>query len=560
MNGHSRHSQSSVEEMLGAELADLQARAMRVWAGHEAEGLIVMVRALDAVALASKADFDGDKTIPIERLNGRHFVRVGAASALKPFLAAVKDRQDGVPWGPIDPEVMGQAFDYLRVCGQITHLIRMARLEKYGVAKTTVSAGEAEIEVPHSVSEMATQFAMAHVRLRAREKAKPFVPKGGWPRLRHRMRQYVDSVDGWFIRYDNDREVGAAFQSAAIEYGAEFFESEALTDDARVGDRTFGEWKQAVHQALGRILCHIEFCKLLRFKDPRIGLGNVTTIFARREDVEGLWVQAGLPPEQVESTMNALTLSIDNIDEWERSFELPCHFYVDFGRYFVLLPSFGALANPYVTLFRHLRSEYRPDWDRSVDRREAAFRSDLSTVFQSPQFYVPSNGFKLRRSDGSVSTDLDAVIVDGKTGSVALVQLKWHDLFGHSLSERESRRRNLLQANRWVKRVSEWVGARSCSDVARELRIACPPSDAPPMIFVVTRYAARFTGELAQDERATWVSWFEIVHLFDSCSPDDPLRDLPAQVRKHEDSARVIDGYSAKFHFSSFQVTLNVRP
>ncbi|MCV2370029.1 hypothetical protein [Roseateles oligotrophus] len=560
MNRETRQAESNVEEMLAVELADLQARAMQVWAGREAEGLIVIVRALDAVALASKSDVDDDKTISIERLNGSHFVRIGAASALKPFLAAVKGRQDGVPWHPINPEVMGQAFHYLRVCGQITHLIRMARLENYGIAKTTVSGGEAEIEVPHSVSEMATQFAMAHVRLRAREETKPFVPKGGWSRLRHRMRKYVDSVDGWFIRYDNDREVGAAFQSAAINYGAEFYESEALMDDARIGDRTFGEWKQAVHQALGRILCHIEFCKLLRFKAPHIGLGNITTIFARREDVEGVWVQAGLPPEQVEPTMNALTLSIDNIDEWERSFELPCHFYVDFGRYFVLLPSFGALANPYVTLFRHLRSEYRPDWDRSVDQREAAFRSDLSTVFKAPRFHIPSNGFKLRRDDGSVSTDLDAVIVDIKTGSVALVQLKWHDLFGHSLSERESRRRNLLQANRWVERVSDWVGARSCSDVARQLGMACQPSDAPPMIFVITRYAARFTGELDQDQRATWLSWFEIVHLFSSCSPEDPIRDLPAQVRKHEDSARAHDGYSAKFHFSSFAVTLNVRP
>jgi hypothetical protein len=79
------------------------------------------------------------------------------------------------------------------------------------------------------------------------------------------------------------------------------------------------------------------------------------------------------------------------------------------------------------------------------------------------------------------------------------------------------------------------------------------------MIFVITRYAARFTGELNQDKRATWLSWFEIVHLFDSCDQDDPISDLPAQVRKHEDFTRAGNAYSAKFHFSSFAVTLSVQ-
>ena len=226
---------------------------LRSWAGHEAEGLIAVVRALDATALASKFDIDGDKTVPIERINRRHFVRMGAASALKPFLAAVKDRGDGVPWGRINSETMDRAIDYPVACGQIMHLIRMARLERYGVASTTMAAHELTIEVPRSVSEMAMQFSMEQVLFRVREETRPFAPKGGWPRLRHRMRRYVDSVDGWFIRYDNDHEIVAAFQGAAIEYGAGFLESEALLDGAWVGDRTFGEWKLAAHQALGPV-------------------------------------------------------------------------------------------------------------------------------------------------------------------------------------------------------------------------------------------------------------------------------------------------------------------
>lgn len=551
---------NSVETALVEELAALQARAMRAWAGREAEGLIMLVRALDGVAIASKLGVNEDTNVPIRRLNARYFIRIGAASALRPFLAAVRDRRDGVPWARMQKKESDEGFAYLTACGQIAHLLRMSRLERYGLAKTGWSEQAARVDVPHSIPEIALHYAMANSRLKAQASKRPFTPNRGWPRLRHRMRQYVATDPVWFIRYENDLEIVEAFRNAAIDYGADFFEAEALTDDAYIGDRTYAEWKLACHQALGRILCHVEFCRLLRFKEPKLGLGNLATIFARREDVEAVWRQAGLLPERVEATMSALSLSIENVGEWEQAFELPCHFYVDLGRDFVLLPCFGALSNPYVALFRHLRSVYKTDWDRSVDRRELVFRADLSSVFRTPRFHIPTHGFKLRRADRSLITDLDAVIVDKATGSVALIQLKWHDLFGHSLSERESRRRNLLHANRWVSQVTEWAGGRSSTEICAELGIDSPPCNAPPLLFVVTRYAARFTGERDQDARAAWMSWFEIVHLFDSLESNDPLRDLPHRVQAHEDTMREPKAMSERFKFSSLTVDLTVNP
>jgi len=436
----------------------------------------------------------------------------------------------------------------------------MAALERFGLANTSMSAEDLRIEIRHSVPEMAMQFAMASVRLQARRSAPHSGPKRGWPRLRHRMRGYVESVDGWFIRYDNDKEIVSAYRESARAYGSDFLEGEALADHACIGDRTFGEWKSACDQALGRILCHIDFATILHYKEPRIAIGNVGTIFARREDVAEVWVEAGLDPVRVRPTMDALTLSIDNLDEWERSYDAPCPFYIDFGRDFVLMPSFGALTNPYVALFRHLRSVYRSDWDRSVDQREETFRQQVAQLFCAPRFRVPASGFKLRRPDGSVLTDVDAVIADTATGSVALMQLKWHDLFGHSLSERESRRKNLLAANTWVGRVHDWIANRSSGQIADELKLACPRSDKPPLIYVITRYAARFSGETEQDERSAWLSWFEIVHMLPSCMSDEPLGELPGRIRDHEVTVRIGEAWNGCFAFRRLRVELAVLP
>jgi hypothetical protein len=294
-----------------------------------------------------------------------------------------------------------------------------------------------------------------------------------------------------------------AYREKARSLGQGFLEAEAFPDDVRIGDRSFGEWKDACEQALGRVLAHMDFAAMLKEKRPSIALHDVLTNFARREDVEAVWEEAGLSRDRIPPAMRALTLAIDGLDDWERAYETPTSFYVDLGKNFVLLPCFGALTNPYFALFRHLRSTYRKDWDSCVDRREAVFRGDLARAFPAPRFMVPLRGHRLHRPDGSMLTDVDAVIVDMETCSVVLAQLKWHDVFGFSLAERESRRRNIGKANEWVERIWSWIDGRTSAEILRELRIEAPGSDRPPLLYVIARYAARFAGDRGQDQRAS---------------------------------------------------------
>ncbi|KRV76312.1 hypothetical protein AO738_13970 [Pseudomonas citronellolis] len=374
------------------------------------------------------------------------------------------------------------------------------------------------------------------------------------------MKSYVDAPGGWFIRYDNDQEIVSTYLARARCYGRGYLEAEALPEDIKIGDRTFGEWTYACDQALGRILCHIDFVGLLQEKRPKVHASNVLTLFARRHDIDEVWQETGLPTGRVLPTMQALTLGSENLEDWEKAHEVPCAIYVDLGKDHVLLPCFGTLTNPYFALFRHLRSTYKHDWDRGVDRREAIFRSDLAKAFPEPDFLVPSHGFQLRRTDGSKLTDVDAIVLDRRHGTLVLVQLKWHDVFGFSLPERESRRRNITKANEWTERVISWVDGRTSAQLARALGLDAKAADSPPLLYVVARYAARFTGETGQDPRAFWIGWPEILHVLHDNPGGDILSQIPRLVLDHQARFTLQEEQCFEFRFPDLSTDLHILP
>lgn len=257
----------------------------------------------------------------------------------------------------------------------------------------------------------------------------------------------------------------------------------------------------------------------------------------------------GEPDEHVPSLLRATTFDEDAASQYIAETEIPYPLQIEFGREMVLQPCFGALLNPMVYAIRYLRAKYRGDWDRAVDRREEVFRDSLREVLPEPRFHIPAHGFALRRNDRSVITDIDALFVDRKHGSLALVQLKWHDVHGRSLQERESRRRNLLQANKWVERVAAWVDGRSAASVAKALHVEGVRSDRPPHIFVLSRYATQFTRNDPYDQRAAWFSWADLVLGVQANLDTDLLAQLELAFRGGVN----LDPVEREPHISKFQ-------
>lgn len=556
------HASRELQQALSLCLDALQERASAAWRGREQEGLTSLVRMLDLVAVAPflRLDAGMDRSTWESRM-GSAMVLMGAAAGLRPFLSTVEDMPGGLPWGPSGTQAQRYAYSYLRECGELTFLRRMAGLERYGLATSkSLGPGRFRLETASSAPEQALQAALRARRNREGVTGGGMRTDAEWAGIHATMARYVDTPNGWFIHYENDWNLVEIYREEAWRFGLRFLEAEALPDDAIIGDRTFGEWKHACEQALGRVLAHINFARLLKRKNPSINLGDVLTIFARKEEVRQVWEQAGVPAAQVSATMRALMLGGDNLDDWDGAFETPTPFHVELGRDFVLLPLFGALTNPYFALFRHLRQFYRADWDRAVDRREDVFRADLAGLFPNPRYLVPSRGFRLMRDDGTLLTDIDAIVVDLQCGSVALVQLKWHDIFGFSLAERESRRRNMAKANGWTARVADWVDGRSSRDVLAQLGVDAVASDRPPVLFVLARYAARFAGDDGQDERACWLGWPEMQHaMADDEVAVDPLMRIPAEVLRNQEAYESQETQDVTFQFPGLEVVLEMR-
>lgn len=102
------------------------------------------------------------------------------------------------------------------------------------------------------------------------------------------------------------------------------------------------------------------------------------------------------------------------------------------------------------------------------------------------------------------------MVLDRQTGVILFVQLKWYDVHGFGLAERDSRRDNLLtKGNEWVDKVHGWVNGRSCAEIARIYGWGAT-AESPPLLLVMARHASKFAGETRYDSRASWTSWYAL--------------------------------------------------
>ena len=83
-------------------------------------------------------------------------------------------------------------------------------------------------------------------------------------------------------------------------------------------------------------------------------LRNLLTGFARKEDIQALWVEAGETEESAGRIIDGHSLTPEVASIYERDFELPLPYYIDFGRHFFLLPMFGGLMNAHAGMVSYL--------------------------------------------------------------------------------------------------------------------------------------------------------------------------------------------------------------
>lgn len=524
---------SIAEPILRAKFAELQAHARKMWNGLEREAVIEIVRSADYAAYIIHCASDDD-SLGDDALDELTLILSGVAPALGTFLPLMRGDK-GLPFRPATPQIASWIDSMLIEFGKLARLQRFAAMERYGLSRSTMTnAATMRMEVQAGVGELMDRHASHWLN---GETMRRVARTQGTPPGRKHIERLLDATsgvhDGWFINYEGHKELIEGYRQRAMIEVLGCAEAEALPDEAVIGGRPFAEWRAVCVSALGRVFNHVAYASRLRARCPNLSIRNLLTVPVLQDDARAVWIEAGDRPEYANDTISHLVLDAQSIEPWQLHHEIPAPFYVDVGGGWYLLSLFGGLLNPVCGLVRTLRLRHPHDWDKAVDGREVCFRRDIKDHFREPRFVVPDRSITIRREDGSHVTDIDAVILDRDTGTLALIQLKWLDIYGLSPKERESRRRNLLKANEWVDRMVNWISGRNAHQVTKALGMQDTASESKPAILmVIPRYAARFTLNDRLDDRACWVTWPEVVRMrIDKKQIDDPLAALEKEFK-----------------------------
>ena len=490
-------------------------------AGHEQEALIELVRSADLHAYF--LHFFNHPELTDKFVFECTCIRNGIGPILRAFLPKIEQFGDGIPLRPSTTELAAWADSTLAMTGQLLMLRRLAHIEHYGLVRCEVHSNDhVSIHIIGSDVENFDREDHAWMIAKAlddRGEHQESLNKqiNGW--ARSRIDEYVGIWRDHFIRYESDIDLLNLYQEQATSSMIASPESEALPDESIIGARTFGEWKQIAVTAIARAMLHLSFAtRLHTLTRDKLDLRNLLTIYVRHEDLRAVWSQqTGVVDDKgLEEIADIFMLTAKHADEYFFNHDFPLPYNIRFGKYFVLLPQFGYLSNAGTFLVTELKQKYRRDWDRAVNQREGKFRQDLYALLSEPNYTQGRENLKIMNALGGVETDIDAALLENTGNCLYLFQLKWFDIFGYSLKERQSKLSNLLKANKWVEQVDQWVSSVSHTELFSRLglkELRSVPGSLTIRLVVLTRYTARFSGTHQYDERAAWVSWPKLYRL-----------------------------------------------
>lgn len=186
----------------------------------------------------------------------------------------------------------------------------------------------------------------------------------------------------------------------------------------------------------------------------------------------------------------------------------------------VILSVHGLTTEPFFFLTRELRRRAAQDYHNAAYLREAIFRDDLYTLFRDKRFVTSPAQLRIRRDNGGLRTDIDAVVFDRKTGSLGIFELKSQDPFGRTRAEQERQRESVLYANRQLSGTLDWLKRYGGDELLKRIDARTAKTFRVHKIvpFVLGRYLAHFNDGPAPDRRAAWGTWPQLLRLHEERS------------------------------------------
>jgi hypothetical protein len=175
----------------------------------------------------------------------------------------------------------------------------------------------------------------------------------------------------------------------------------------------------------------------------------------------------------------------------------------------------GLLSEPFLFLTRELKRRYSYEYHTASHLHEEVFRKDLYQLFSDKRFVRSAGRVELRGVQGDLTTDVDALIFDRKTGVLALFELKSQDPFAYSRQERIRQRDYFYNAGKQVLTCVQWLNRNGANALLTRLdpKLVKRLRVQKTYIFVLGRYLAHFFDGPEFDRRATWGTWPQVLRL-----------------------------------------------
>jgi hypothetical protein len=271
---------------------------------------------------------------------------------------------------------------------------------------------------------------------------------------------------------------------------------------------------------IGWAVKHLDLCRACVVQHPSCTLRALLAPPHAAALIEALSETLGVESAAIRRVVDAYSLSHENISSHCSVAGTPAPPLLRLDEQHLVWSLTGLLSEPFLFLTRELKRRHSYEYHTASHVHEEVFRQDLYQLFSDKRFVRSAESVELRGVQGDLTTDVDALIFDRKTGVLALFELKSQDLFAYSRQERRRQRDYFYNAGKQVLACVQWLNRNGANallarlDPKRVKRLKVQKT----YIFVLGRYLAHFFDGPEFDRRAAWGTWPQVLRLVNEVS------------------------------------------
>lgn len=298
-----------------------------------------------------------------------------------------------------------------------------------------------------------------------------------------------------------------------------------------IGGCTFQVYRDVLAVLVSLVLKYLDCYSLLSNEHSPLVASHESSVCSDTELVEKIATTLAIDEKMARAALDAYTLDAENVSyHYSAVSDVPEPPLIHLDEQHRLLSFAGLLTEPLFFLLRELKRRYSYEYHTASQVREEIFRQDVYSIFTDKRFVKSTGHVELRGAKGTLTTDVDALLFDRKTGTLALFELKSQDPFAYSRQERLRQRDNFYAAGKQVIAAIEWIRRNGANALLERLNAKQVKhlKAQKVYVFVLGRYLAHFFEGAEHDGRAAWGTWAQVLRLLDGKGVEEanPIQSL----------------------------------